>query len=140
MSPDDKIPRSEADWRAALSPEEYRICREKGTERAFSGMYWNEHRAGTYRCRGCGEPLFSSTAKYESGCGWPSFWQPLQGGAIGEHRDTSHGMIRTEIVCRKCGCHLGHVFTDGPQPTGLRYCVNSASLRLDPDSSPDTTK
>jgi peptide-methionine (R)-S-oxide reductase len=129
---EDKLQKSEAEWRAELSPEEYRICREKGTERPFTGEYWDEHRAGTYRCRCCGEPLFGSDSKFDSGCGWPSFSQPLQGGAIDENRDLSHGMVRTEIVCHKCGCHLGHVFTDGPRPTGLRYCVNSASIRLEP--------
>lgn len=134
---DDRIDRSEAEWRAVLNPEEYRVCREKGTERAFTGEYWDEHRAGTYRCRACGEPLFSSASKYDSGSGWPSFWQPLAPERIGEHRDLSHGMVRTEITCRRCGSHLGHVFPDGPRPTGLRYCVNSLSLKLDPDSTPD---
>ncbi|MFZ5561108.1 MAG: peptide-methionine (R)-S-oxide reductase MsrB [Pseudomonadota bacterium] len=133
---EDKVVKSEAEWRRELSPEEYRICREKGTERAFTGEYWDEHRAGTYRCRCCAEPLFTSAAKFDSGCGWPSFFQPLAAGGVAEHRDTSHGMIRTEIVCRKCGCHLGHVFSDGPRPSGLRYCVNSASLRLDPGADP----
>lgn len=127
----DKISRTEAEWRDTLSPEEYRILREKGTERAFTGEYWDEHRAGTYRCRACGEPLFSSETKYESGSGWPSFWKPVQDGVIDEHRDGTLGMVRTEIVCQKCGSHLGHVFPDGPRPTGLRYCVNSASLKLD---------
>lgn len=134
---DDKVVKSEAEWRQELSPEEYRVCREKGTERPFTGAYWDEHRAGTYRCRCCGEALFSSDTKYDPGCGWPSFWQPLKEDVIEEHRDTSHGMLRTEIVCRKCGCHLGHVFTDGPRPTGLRYCVNSASLRLEPSVDQD---
>jgi len=129
-----KISKTVAEWQAELSPEEYRICREKGTEPAFTGKYYSEHRDGIYRCRCCGEPLFSSTAKYESGSGWPSFWQPAQEGVIDEHRDMAHGMIRTEIVCRKCDAHLGHVFPDGPRPTGLRYCVNSASLMLDTDS------
>ncbi len=134
---DDRIDRTEAEWRALLGPEEYRVCREKGTERAFTGEYWDEHRAGTYRCRACGEPLFSSASKYDSGSGWPSFWQPLAPERIGEHRDLSHGMVRTEITCRRCGSHLGHVFPDGPRPTGLRYCVNSLSLKLDPDPTPD---
>lgn len=135
----ERVTKTEAEWRAELSPEEFRICREKGTERAFSGHYYNEHRDGLYRCRCCGEPLFSSGTKYESGSGWPSFWQPLKGDVVEEHRDASHGMIRTEIVCQRCGCHLGHVFPDGPRPTGLRYCVNSASLTLDTSAAPDQT-
>lgn len=130
---DDKVVKSEAEWRQELSPEEYRICREKGTERAFTGVYYDEHASGTYRCRCCGEPLFRSDTKYESGSGWPSFWQPVRAGVIEEHRDLSHGMVRIEITCRRCGCHLGHVFPDGPAPTGQRFCVNSASLRLEPD-------
>ncbi len=129
-----KVMKSEAEWRAQLNPEEYRICREKGTERAFTGEYWDEHRAGTYVCRACGEALFSSDTKYDSGSGWPSFFQPVQKSVIDEHRDSTHGMIRTEITCSRCGSHLGHVFPDGPRPTGLRYCVNSASLRLEPDA------
>ncbi|MGE4160086.1 MAG: peptide-methionine (R)-S-oxide reductase MsrB [Planctomycetota bacterium] len=133
----EKVVKTAAEWQAELSPEEFRICREKGTERAFSGRYYDEHRQGIYRCRCCGEPLFSSQAKYESGSGWPSFWQPVKDGVVDEHRDSSHGMIRTEIVCRKCDAHLGHVFPDGPRPTGLRYCVNSASLMLDTDNKTD---
>lgn len=133
----EKAVKTAAEWQAELSPEEFRICREKGTERAFSGRYYDEHRQGIYRCRCCGEPLFSSEAKYESGSGWPSFWQPVKDGVVDEHRDSSHGMIRTEIVCRKCDAHLGHVFPDGPRPTGLRYCVNSASLMLDTDNKTD---
>lgn len=129
-----KVVKSEAEWRAQLNPEEYRICREKGTERAFTGEYWDEHRAGTYVCRACGEALFSSDTKYDSGSGWPSFFQPVQKSVIDEHRDSTHGMIRTEITCSRCGSHLGHVFPDGPRPTGLRYCVNSASLRLEGDA------
>ncbi len=123
--------KTEAQWQAELSQEEFAICRQKGTERAFSGEYWDCHEAGVYRCRCCGEPLFSSESKYDSGSGWPSFYQPVQAGSIGEHRDLSHCMVRTEITCQACGAHLGHVFPDGPRPTGLRYCVNSASLRLD---------
>lgn len=136
----EKVSKTAAEWQAELSPEEYRICREKGTEPAFTGRYYNEHRDGVYRCRCCGEPLFASDAKYDSGSGWPSFWQPVGAGVVGESRDTSHGMIRTEIVCRKCDAHLGHVFPDGPRPTGLRYCVNSASLMLDTSTASDASQ
>lgn len=121
-------------WRAELTDEEYRICRQKGTERAFAGEYWDCKKSGTYLCRCCGEPLFTSATKYDSGSGWPSFYQPVAPGSVAEARDISHGMVRTEILCDKCGAHLGHVFPDGPDPTGLRYCVNSASLKLDEES------
>ncbi len=119
-------------WRDKLTPEEFHITREKGTERAFSGEYWNTKEMGAYKCRCCGETLFLSDSKYDSGCGWPSFFQPADGEKIREARDTSHGMIRTEVMCDNCGAHLGHVFEDGPQDeTGLRYCINSASIKLE---------
>jgi peptide-methionine (R)-S-oxide reductase len=122
-------------WRDKLTPEEYHVCREKGTERAFTGEYWDTKEEGVYNCRCCGEPLFLSDTKYDSGCGWPSFFQPVDGEVIQEVRDTTHGMIRTEVMCKQCGAHLGHVFEDGPQPTGLRYCINSVSVKLDKPGS-----
>lgn len=126
------LPTTEDEWRVQLDPDQFRVLREGATERAFTGEYVNEKRSGTYRCAGCGAELFSSDAKYDSRSGWPSFYDALDPGAIEERRDTSHGMVRTEIVCRNCGGHLGHLFPDGPQPTGMRYCVNSLSLELDP--------
>lgn len=129
---DDKK-KSEEEWRQILSDEEYHVLRKKGTERPFTGQYWDEKREGTYMCRGCGTPLFASDTKYDSGCGWPSFYAPLEGENVQEEKDTSHFMVRTEVLCSACGGHLGHVFPDGPRPTGLRYCINSASLTLQPE-------
>jgi len=122
----------ENEWRKRLNPEQYHVLREAGTERAFTGRYWNNHEQGVYRCAGCGEPLFESDAKFDSGTGWPSFTKPMSDDAVTEHRDMSHGMIRTEARCAKCDGHLGHVFPDGPGPEGLRYCMNSASLEFKP--------
>lgn len=132
----DKIRKTEQEWRTELNPEQYRILRQKGTERPFTGEYLDAKTDGTYACAGCGQPLFHSSTKYNSGSGWPSFWDVIEDGNVDLHRDFSHGMVRTEITCSRCGGHLGHVFEDGPQETtGLRYCVNSASLRLKPGAS-----
>jgi len=126
-----KVTKTDDEWRQEMTPEEYAVMREAGTERAFTGEYWDTKTPGTYRCRGCGAELFDSDTKYDSGSGWPSFYEPVEEGAVTTQADNSMMMERVEVLCAKCEAHLGHVFPDGPQPTGLRFCMNSASLKLD---------
>ena len=126
----ENVRKSEAEWKASLTPEQYHVLRDKGTERPFTGRYWNVKDDGTYTCAGCGQELFKSDTKFDAGCGWPSFYEAIDSGKVTAKEDNTHGMRRTEVVCSRCGGHLGHVFNDGPAPTGQRYCINSLSLNF----------
>ncbi len=136
MSAPDKVKKSDAEWLTLLTPMQYAVAREKATERAFTGQYWDHREPGIYRCVACNTPLFASDTKFESACGWPSYFAPLNPDNVREEPDTSHGMIRTEVLCNVCDAHLGHVFEDGPPPTGVRFCINSVSLKFEPFSEP----
>ncbi|HLH65283.1 MAG TPA: peptide-methionine (R)-S-oxide reductase MsrB [Solirubrobacteraceae bacterium] len=137
METEREVTLTDEQWRERLTPEQYEVLRRQATERPFTGRYVHAKQDGTYRCAGCGAVLFSSQAKFDSGTGWPSFWEPADSEAVELREDRSHGMVRTEVRCRRCGGHLGHVFDDGPRPTGLRYCINSCALELEPDPSGD---
>jgi peptide-methionine (R)-S-oxide reductase len=138
LSREEAQTRTDGQWREALTPEQYRVTRHKGTEAPFTGAYWDTRTPGVYRCVCCNVVLFRSDTKFDAGCGWPSFWEAATENVIREERDTTHGMIRTEVLCRNCDAHLGHVFDDGPRPTGLRYCINSASIKLEKRDGPAT--